>query len=111
MLALLAFEYVCGLQLVRARQSGVADHSLSVPVEESWLSRSLAGAIRHPNCMAQMPACRHDLRSPSKLLEGVGVGRFEALRGFPRRAPEGRPPRAPRWSAATRLPRDERSSL
>ena len=54
MLALLAFKHVCGLQMVGARKSGGADDSLSVPVDESWLNRSLTGVIRHYVPIAQI---------------------------------------------------------
>jgi hypothetical protein len=76
MLALLAFEHVCGLQVVGARQSGGTDHSLSVPVDEAWLSRSLAGVVGHRRSIAQIAAV--DQRAmgeynPSRLANGLGL--------------------------------------
>jgi hypothetical protein len=71
MLALPAFEHVRGLQGVGAWQPGGADHSLNVPVDETWFSRFLA--VRHPRLMAQVAAVEQRSASMSTVSSRAGA--------------------------------------
>lgn len=88
MLTLLAFKHVCSLQVVGARPSGGADHSLRVPVDESWLRRLLTGLMCHSQPIAQI----------------VAVKQPQQLRGAAVEIPKATPCAATDRDVAARLP-------